>query len=358
MKRLIPTLLLAAGCCMSAAATDDLLRLDIQARLDFQQDRRDGVIRDANSGFQGRYLNVTVDGEIVPGLTYSFKHCINKTQKDYNFFDATPWAYVDYKTGNWNFTVGKLVEALGGFEYDRSPIDLYSNSLFWNNFACYNLGVASQYHFAKGRQSVTAQITQSPFFSPGYNFINNGVATNRNMYGYNLLWKGGCPVSDGVKFNWLYSANLYEIQKGDYIPYVALGHQVKCDKVTLEADWMCRAADTKTIGNFFSKDMSVMTELAYRPCEAFRMFGKYTYDINRSGNNRDYVVLDGSRLNLAGVGVEYYPIKNHRKNLRLHLNAFYSWGKNTNAADVMQDKSLMLNSGITWYMDFTPIKRK
>lgn len=357
MNRLIMTLLIAAGCCTAASAADDVLRLDVQARFDLQQNRRDGHIYNGDSGFEGKYLNFTVGGEIVPGLTYSFKHCINKTQKDYNFFEATPWCYVDYATGPWSFQAGKLVEALGGFEYDRSPIDLYSNSIFWYNFACYNIGVSATRRFDTDRQQLTAQITQSPFFRSVYNFLPT-TSPNRNMYGYNLQWRGGYDVAPATTLSWSWSANIYEMTGGRYIPYFAFGQQAKMGKFTLEADWMARGADTKSFGNMMTKDMSVMTELAYRPCEAWRMFGKYTFDINRSGNDHDVVVLDGSRLNLAGVGVEYYPVPGHRKDLRLHLNGFYSWGVNTNTADVMQKNTLMLDAGITWNMTFTPIKRK
>ncbi len=41
--------------------------------------------------------------------------------------------YLNYEIGRWGVQGGKEVVAIGGFEYDRAPIDLYSCSVFWNN---------------------------------------------------------------------------------------------------------------------------------------------------------------------------------------------------------------------------------
>lgn len=170
------------------------------------------------------------------------------------------------------------------------------------------------------------------------------------MYSYNLMWNGshGC-------FSSIYTANLVEYAPGLFINYLALGNKFTFDKVALELDWMNRASSHQT---FLFKDMSVMAELQYSPCDKWKIFGKYTYDVNKSGTGADVTVLNGTELNMAGAGVEFMPFINMKHVLRFHAIGFYSWGKNANTADVMQNKTFTFAAGVTWYMNLLSLKRK
>jgi hypothetical protein len=42
--------------------------------------------------------------------------------------------------------------------------------------------------------------------------------------------------------------------------------------------------------------------------------------------------------------------------LRLHANAYYSWGNNTNTGDFMQNKALYVTVGVKWHMDIFSLK--
>ncbi len=137
-----------------------VLRLDIQARVDYQMVRQGEMalgskdytglhIDNAQSGFRGKYLVIRADGEIVKGLTYSWRQRLNTLHEDANFFNATDWVYLNYNIRGWNFQVGKEVVAIGGYEYDRAPIDLYACSVFWNNIPCYALGASVGYDVSR-----------------------------------------------------------------------------------------------------------------------------------------------------------------------------------------------------------------
>jgi hypothetical protein len=315
----------------------ELINLSADVRVDYQHLSWDGNTQDNNSGFEGKYFMLKVDGEITPGLTYSWRQRLNKMHSDSNFFDATDWIYIDWAHKRFNFSAGKQIVAIGGWEYDRNPMDLYGTSVFWQNIGCYQLGASAGYHFTNN-DYVMAQITQSP----------SHTTANRNMYAYNAIWYGNHGFYKSI-----WSANLVEYAKGDYISYIALGNKFSLDKWALELDFMNRASSTH---GFFAKDCSLMAELSWRPNQAWNLQGKYTYDVNHTANNGDITVLPGTELNMAGAGVEYFPLIKKRTSLRLHANCFYAWGKNANAGDFMQNKALYVSVGVKWHLNIFSIK--
>lgn len=322
----------------SVVKESELFRLDALVRLDWQYDRQDDKTNDSNTGFQGKYIMLRADGKIIDGLIYSWRQRINKIASDRNIFDATDWIYLNYAHKDWNFQAGKEIVAIGGYEYDRAPFDLYGCSVFWQNINCYELGVSAAYQIDNSN-SLMAQITQSPNFT----------SDCRNMYAYNLMWNAHYG-----NYSAIWSANMIEASKGKYINYLALGNKFDWQKWQFELDLMNRAASHQA---FLFRDCSVMAEAAYNPNSRWKIHAKYTYDVNRSGNNTDFTVADGTHLNMAGAGVEFYPILKDRTTLRLHAALYYSWGKNANTADLMQDNTLFASIGLTWNINFLNIRK-
>ena len=324
---------------LSTLRAEDRLNLDVAARFDYQRDWNDGNTVKDHTGFNLPYVFLKLDGNIVSGLNYHWRQRFNKSCLNGNFFNATDWLYIDYQLKDWNFAAGKEIVAIGGWEYDRHPINLYSTSVFWQNIPCYELGVSVGYDLTKNDR-LSAQVVQSPFHAPG----------NHDMYGYNLMWTGRHGL-----FSSLYSANLFEYAPGKFISYIALGNKFDVGNVSLELDLMNRAASGQT---FFFKDCSVMAELSYRPTPRWNIFGKVTYDVNKADTDADLCVASGTELTMAGAGVEFYPLKKQRTDLRVHANLFYAWGHNANTADIMQDKSMILNLGVTWNMNIVKLAKK
>mgnify|MGYP001028400109 CR=1 FL=1 len=343
MKRFIFALALSAiGGTMFAdtyETDENILNLRIETRLDWQGNWQDGNTVKGNTGFEGKYLNLRLDGNITSNLSYSWRQRFNKPHKDASYFDATDWIYLNYNIDNWSFAGGKQVVAIGGWEYDRAPIDLYGCGVFWNNIPCYQIGGSVGYNVTPS-DKLTFQFCQSSFHT----------SENRNMYSYNVMWNGshGC-------FDAIYSANLIEYAPGRYINYLALGNKFTFDKFTLELDLMNRASSHQT---FFFKDMSIMGELKFRPADKWNVFAKATYDVNKSGTDADVTVLNGTELKMVGAGVEFMPFVNARHIVRFHATGFYSWGHNANSADLMQSKTFFANVGVTWYMNLLSLKRK
>lgn len=317
---------------------EKLLNLRLETRLDWQGNWDDGDLQKDYSGFAGKFLNIRLDGNITPNLSYSWRQRLNKMHKDTSFFDATDWIYLNWDIDRWSFAGGKQVVAIGGWEYDRAPIDLYGCSVFWNNIPCYDIGASVQYHFS-GSDALKFQFCQSPFYT----------SDNRNMYAYNVMWNG----SHGI-FTPIYSLNFIEYIPGEFMNYIALGNKFDVDKVSLELDVMNR---TPTACWKAFKDMSVMAEVQYRPTGKWNIFGKFTYDVNKSGSYADVTVQEGTELKMAGAGVEFFPFKNSKHTLAFHANVFYSWGHNANSADLMQNKTLNAAIGVKWCMNLLSLKK-
>jgi hypothetical protein len=315
----------------------EIINLGADVRVDYQHLSWDGTTQDNNSGFEGKYFMFKVDGEIIPGLTYSWRQRLNKMHSDGNFFDATDWIYLDWAHNKFNFSAGKQIVAIGGWEYDRNPMDLYGTSVFWQNIACYQLGASVAYH-TSAHDKIMAQVTQSP----------SHTTANRNMYAYNAIWYGNHGW-----YNSIWSANLVEYEKNHYISYLALGNKFDYDKVSLELDYMNRADKHQA---FWGKDFSVMAELSWSPKQTWRIHGKYTYDANHTNGNGDVTVLSGTELNMIGGGLEFFPLLKKKTSLRLHANCYYAWGNNANSGDFMQDKSLFVTVGVKWHIDIFSIK--
>ncbi|MDE7427184.1 MAG: OprO/OprP family phosphate-selective porin [Muribaculaceae bacterium] len=347
MKNVLATLLAVTVCATAVGQSQKdsepevchtILDLRVQARVDYERTWTEGAVVDDHTGFKGKYLFLRADGTILPGLDYSLRQRLNKKITSSGAFDATDWVYLQWTTGRWTLAGGKEVIYIGGFEYDRAPMDLYGVSLFWMNIPCFGFGVSGGYNITKN-DVLTAQITQSPFYHEAGN----------NSYAYNLLWTG----THGL-WSTRWSANMCEYAAGKYISYLALGNRFTAGPWQLELDLMNRAAAHQA---FLFKDVSLMSELAFCPTDRWRMHLKYTYDNNHSGNDADLTVYDGTELSMLGGGVEFYPLRKCKYALRLHANYYYSWGRNTNTADIMQRNTSYAAVGLTWDMSLLNLKK-
>lgn len=340
MKKIFCTLLFFACTLMLSAQENSLVDLKAEVRFDYQREYLDGSSVKSNSGFKGKYLNVILNGTINEHFSYSYRQRLNKAHADQSFFDATDWIHLTYRLNdNWSFNAGKQVVGIGGYEYDRAPIDLYFCSEYWNNIACYQFGVSTTYKTNAGNDSFMAQFCESPF-----NF------KNEDLYAYNLMWYG----SHGW-YNSIWSLNAQEYSSGKFIYYIALGNEFKLGDAKLQLDFMNRATDGHA---FFFKDFSLMGELSYLINNKINVFGKITYDVNNTSKEGDYCVFPGTELTRIGAGVEYYPLKNGNRNLRFHLFACQAFGKNGNENGTMLPDQTIVDLGVKCKVDIIKLTNK
>ncbi len=331
MKRTILTGLFAL-CVAALPAQIHLSNLRLEARADYQREYVDGSEVEDNCGFKGKFLNIRMDGKLGNGFSYSYRQRLNKPNKDASFFDATDWINLTYSTGAWSFGGGKQVVTIGGYEYDAAPIDLYFCSEYWHHIPCYQVGVSAAYTIGGGSNKFMVQVCQSPW-----------RANAGDMYAYNLMW-----CASYSNFSTLCSVNMMEVYPGKYINYIALGTELQVGECKLRLDLMNRASDEHA---FWGRDISVVGEAEWLPNEHLTLFAKATYDVNNTDGSLDLCVLPGTEITRVGAGVEYYPMKNGSKDVRLHANACYTFGKNGNLAGALIDKQTLVDVGLTWRID-------
>ena len=332
MKKIFFAILALAMCMSLSAQEQKLLNLRLEARGDYQREYLEESTIDENTGFKGKFLNLRLDGNINSEFSYSYRQRLNKKNGDASFFDATDWLYLTYSKNNWQLSAGKQVVAIGGYEYDAAPIDLYACSEWWQHINCYQWGGSIAYALNEGKDKIMFQLCESPF-----------RVAKEEMYAYNLMWVGshGC-------FSTLYSVNMMEYLPGKFVNYISLGNRFDVGNVSVELDLMNRAASGQA---FLAKDFSVIGKVAWRPCEKLNIFGKASYDVNNTENAKDYLVVADTEIKRVTAGVEYFPLKDGKNDIRLHAVGSYTFGDDAGASTVLLDKQTYITVGVTWKMD-------
>lgn len=324
-------------------ADEHLVSLDLEARLDWQMvDHKNNLDR-SQTGFIGKYIALKAHGQLTDGLTYTWRQRFSRTPKDNTFWDQTDILDLNYRFGKFDVGAGKQVVLIGGYEYDRAPINLMCPNLFVSNVACFQFGVSGGYQISRN-DHLALQVSQSLFATP----------QDRNLYAYNLMWRGSHRLNRHLRFETIWSVNEVEYLKGEYCNYVALGNKLVInDKVTLIADVMTR---TYPHNNLF-KNNTFMGEACWYITPKWTITGKLSYDCNRGVNTTDKSeVARGSQLVIGGLVAEWYPLIKARHLLKVHAAAFASVGTNYNSADLMQKDTFYGSIGLTWHMNLLNIK--
>ena len=312
-------LLLAAVALFATSLSAQLSRLDVEVRGDWQYENLDGNNLADQSGFEGKFLNLRMDGSLSENLSYSIRYRAHRVQS--NPFAATDWATLNYSTDKWEFSAGKQVVAIGGYEYDRAPIDIYFASEYWHQIACYQFGVSAAYKY--GNTKLLGQVCQSP-----YDF------NNQNLYAYNLM-----VINDST----LSSINILEYAPGKFAGYIALGDKEIFGNVAVEWDLMYRndLEDLKKGESF-----SAMVDVNWAMNEKLNLFTHASWDVNDGSVTMfEPTVLPGTNIWRIGGGVEYFPTG--KKNVRLHAATCYTFGEAVPTA-ALQNNQFMFQAGLTW----------
>ncbi len=322
---------------------DHLISLDLDARLDWQLLDKDSKFDRSQTGFIGKYIALKAHGELMDGLTYTWRQRFSRTPKDNTFWDQTDILDVNYKYDKFDFGAGKQIVLIGGYEYDRAPINLMCPNLFICNVACYQFGVSAGYQLTPN-DNLAFQISQSIFATPA----------DRNLYSYNLMWRGGHDLTERLRLETIWSVNEVEFLKGKYCNYVALGNKLLIDdKYEVIVDLMTRTYPD----NRAFKNNTFMGEFVWNISPKWKLTAKASYDCNRGINKTDKTeVARGTQLVIAGAVGEWYPINNKRHLLKVHAAAFGSFGENHNAADLMQKNTIYASIGLTWHMNLLNFK--
>ena len=330
MKKFITILVLISISLVVCAQQSGISKLEIEFRSDYSHNFGNS----SSSGFDGKYLNFSLDGNITPNISYSLKQRLNKSISQSNLFSATDWATITYTTKKWQLSAGKQVVAIGGYEYDAAPIDLYFTSEFWNNIPCYQFGVSASYLIGDN-DYVMFQLCESPFSSD-----------NDARFGYNLLWK-----SDYEWYQTFTSLNLFQTAPSGYIGYIAIGNLFRFGRFTISLDVMERIQE----GSLDGENISLMGDIKYHVNDKLTLLINGSYDFNNSEYDNDFCVLRGINIPRVSGGLEWFPLKN--RDLRIHTLFNHNFGDSEGVIGVLIPNTSTINIGVTWKANLLNIKQ-
>lgn len=282
-------------------------------------------------------FNLVLKGKISDRISYKFRHRLNRAvQGDDKFLNATDAAWIAFNaTDNFIITAGKQTVALGGFEYDYAPIDMYIPSILYDNIPGYKVGI--DLGIIMGKNDWHFQITNGGL---GYKIENGNIVhieeTNTHSFlTYTFAFNG--QYADGV--NYRHSVNFYEYEKGRFVNMIVLGHQFNIGKFCLEADLTNRA---------YTSDMQLFND--------YTLTGNFKYDFGKTigfvklgiDENRNTIptpnVIDSRVKQLIyGVGFEFFPFES--RSIRFH--AFYS-NCRYDMLNTAKTGTNLINFGLRW----------
>lgn len=298
---------------------DKKISIKFDTRIDAQYNTygtdNNGNRPEDEGGFAGKYLKLIINGKISPKFSYNFRYRLYTTNNVKEFFGTTDYLNLTWHVSDQiDLTAGKQVVFVGSTEYDYAPIDVYFASDYWNHVSPYQIGLNLSYRTKSKKHTFFAQFVNSPFSSKAL----------ENIYAYNLKWCG----TIAPWFKTIYSVNMMEYSKGNFMNFIGLGNKFLFNKFCLELDYINRYAGKDT--EFFS-DFTFIGQLAYS-FNNFRVFAKGGYDQNHAQvagttleDAYDKYVLPGVERGFYGLGVEFFPLITENNNLRVHAY----WHSNT-----------------------------
>lgn len=275
-------------------------------------------------GFEGQYLNFSMQGDISSRFHYRIRQRLNKgITSASSFFAATDFAWLSYDvTDRLSITAGKQAIGMGGFEYDYAPIDVYWWSEFCNQLLiCYEMGLSLQYNIQG--QSFLFQVTNSPFIT----------SQSDGLFSYNLLWYGKIK-----SLSTIYSFNLVEYQRGKYVPYFNIGNRLTLGSIEMEVDFMNRTAPDRPI---LFDDYTIVGQCRWPLNSRWSLMAKGGFDRNKDSKGitvPSYALVPaGTEYCYGLLGAEFFPLSD--PSVRIH--AFVGM-------DNTEPKSIVFNAGATW----------
>jgi hypothetical protein len=172
-----------------------------------------------------------------------------------------------------------------------------------------------------------------------FQFANSPFAWEDDYFAYNAAWRGEWDFYESY-----WTVNMWQFEQNRYVKALNLGNRFYIGGLTLDLEYMTRAADMKSL---FKDDFTFLAAPSYEFGDSFRVFAKFGWERVAEGLPYELAYEDyvGSNYLFYGAGVEFFPLKED-KDVRLHA----AWSSN-NFGDNY------LNVGVTWKFDLTGAAR-
>ena len=317
-------------------------KLWLEARADIEAHPGAG----AAYGVHGRYFNLIAGGRLGQRFGYYLRQRLKAEPGSIDFFDNTDFLHVSYQASpRLRLRLGKDALAMGGYEYDAPPIDVYMPGEYWNNIYCFQLGASAAYTTADSRHTFTLQAAQSPYVN------SQGLDWDAGLLSYHLLWNGTL----GEHWQTLWSASLMERQRGTFVNIAMLGTRATYGGWSLYLDLMHHALAWDDWG----RNLGFVARMDWKVARGLTLMARGSYERNGSEVDLqtaqwlDQLVPAGHAFFKGFVGAEYRP--EGAESVRLHAYA----GMETDKADGSPaGRRPAFNLGATWGIDFARLLQK
>ena len=317
---------------------DGPLTIKLGTRLDYQREYQKSDAVDDRSGFKGHNLMISIQGNITNRFSFRYRQRISESKRQSNFFDGTDFMYLKYRFNKrWDVTAGKNAIEFGSAEYQRDPSEQYFLSDYWNYPPCYKFAFNLGCNVGENDRLVL-QAAESSF-----------KTKENDVYAYALSWYGNHKW-----FHTMYSANMMEYVDGKYLYYISLGHTLEFGKVRVNVDYMNRFTGKEQ----FFEDCTVRGEVMYRPNDNFNFVALGFYSNNQSHDLGALYLAKGTELTHWGGVVEYSPIPEKDKTLKLHAAYSYYYGQQGMKEAALDLNRHFLSVGVQWEMDIVALAKK
>ncbi len=326
-----------------------------------------------NGGFKFDHIIVDVGGRVTPKLSYRYLQRLNKVSPIFtkeNLPSTIDYAYLKYALNNlFSITAGKQALSVGGFEYNKYPVDVYDYSGISNYITCYLTGM---------------QVAFTPVQNQEFSFqiVNNRMGTWREAIGtpqigsqleaptlplyYSLGWNSNY-LDNALQLR--YAANITSPAKGKTLVMVSGGQMWQSGPFNIYIDAFFQHSEIDYLGGI--RNLTISPQNVVENVNYFSLLGEANYRIqpqwnillkcfyNNFSTYKSSIFLDkGNCLtswNYQG-GIEFYPMKDD--NLHLFLIAtFKNYLEPAVAQVITPDDSFRISAGFIYRIPVVSLKR-
>ena len=326
-----------------------------------------------NGGFKFDHIIVDVGGQVTPKISYRYLQRLNKVSPIFtkeNLPSTIDYAYLKYALNNlFSITAGKQALSVGGFEYNKYPVDVYDYSGISNYITCYLTGM---------------QVAFTPVQNQEFSFqiVNNRMGTWREAIGtpqigsqleaptlplyYSLGWNSNY-LDNALQLR--YAANITSPAKGKTLVMVSGGQMWQSGPFNIYIDAFYQHSEIDYLGGI--RNLTISPENVVENVNYFSLLGELNYRIqpqwnillkcfyNNFSTYKSSIFLDkGNCLtswNYQG-GIEFYPMKDD--NLHLFLIAtFKNYLEPAVAQVIAPDDSFRISAGFIYRIPIVSLKR-
>ncbi len=326
-----------------------------------------------DAGFKFEHVTIDIAGQVTPKLSYKYLQRLNKVSPIFskeNLPSSIDYAYLRYNFNDqFSMVAGKQALSIGGFEYNKYPVDVYDYSGLTNLVTCYLTGVQAAFT-PSGSQEFTFQI------------LNNRTGTWRDAIGtpqmglqleapklplyYSLGWNSNY-LDNALQLR--YAVNATAPAKDKTLIMVSGGQKYESGPFSIYIDAFYQHSEIDYLGgiraisanpqnvvenvNYFS----ILGEVNYRFTPKLNLMLKCFYNNFSTYKSTNYID-EGNCLtswNYQG-GLEYYPMEDDNFHIFL-ISTFKQYQEPAVAQVVTPDNSFRLSAGLIYRIPVLSMKR-